>query len=244
MGAPRQVNPEEGLVGADGLSRVTIDRNVPAARVRNRRGQDAGPRCRDPSADPIATELQVGQGVPLNIPHLLGVVAIQLLSDDPVLELVVPQLGWLEGQLLRQVAVVVADVQGAIGDVLEEREDVLLGLDNTGGSKPAGVVQLERDVRRTIQDVVAPVAVLVETLVKDAPRVIGHGLPVVHIVVDLLLHGEGRVLDFAELDVELTAPNPLAEGLALHLRKLKLVLLIAVDVLELGRIDRVEAVGN
>lgn len=143
VGPPRQVDPEEGLVGADGLGRVTIDRNVPAARVRNRRGQDPGPRCRDPAADPIATELQVGQGVPLNIPHLLGVVAIQLLGDDPVLELVVPQLGRLEGQLLRQVAVVVANVQGTIGNVLEERENILLGLDNTGRPKSAGVVQLE-----------------------------------------------------------------------------------------------------
>ena len=91
---------------------------------------------------------------------------------------------------------------------------------------------------------VAPVAVLVETFVEDAPRVIGHGLPVVHIVVDLLLHSEGGVLDLAKLDVELAAPDPLAEGLALHLRKLKLVLLIAVDILELGGIDRVEAVGD
>ena len=91
---------------------------------------------------------------------------------------------------------------------------------------------------------VAPVAVLVETFVEDAPRVIGHGLPVVHIVVDLLLHSEGGVLDLAKLDVELAAPDPLAEGLALHLRELELVLLIAVDILELGGIDRVEAVGD
>ena len=143
MGAPRQVNPEEGLVGADGLGRVTVDHNVPAAGVRDRGCQDAGPRRRDSSADPVTAELQVGQGVPLDVPYLLGVVAVQLLGDDPVLELVVPQLGRLEGQLLRQVAVVVADVQGAIGDVLEEREHVLLGLDDAGRSEPAGVVQLE-----------------------------------------------------------------------------------------------------
>lgn len=78
---------------------------------------------------------------------------------------------------------------------------------------------------------IAPVAVLVETLVEDAPWVVGHGLPVVHVMVDLLLHGEGGVLDLAEFDVELAAPDPLAEGLALHLRELELVLLIAVDVL-------------
>lgn len=147
MSTPRQVDPKEGLVGADGLGRVTIDHNVPAAGVRNRGGQDPGLRCRDLPADPVTAKLQVGQGVPLDVPYLSGVVAVQLLSDDPVLELVIPQLGWLEGQLLRQVAVVVADVQGAIGDVLEEREDVLLSLDNTGGSKPAEVVQFKRDVR-------------------------------------------------------------------------------------------------
>ena len=91
---------------------------------------------------------------------------------------------------------------------------------------------------------VAPVAVLVETFVEDAPRVIGHGLPVVHVVVDLLLHSEGGVLDLAEFDVELAAPDPLAEGLALHLRELELVLFVTVDVLELGWVDRVEAVGD
>ena len=143
VGAPRQVDPEEGLVGADDLGRVSVDRDLPAAGVRDRGGQNPRPRRRDPPADPIATKLQVGQGVPLEGPHLPGVVAVQLLGDDPVLELVIPQLGWLEGQLLRQVAVVVADVQGAIGDVLEEREDVLLGLDDAGRSEPAGVVQLK-----------------------------------------------------------------------------------------------------
>lgn len=91
---------------------------------------------------------------------------------------------------------------------------------------------------------VAPVAVLVEALIEDAPRVVGHGLAVVHVVVDLFLHGEGGVLNLAEFDVELAAPDPLAEGLALHLRELELVLLITVDVLELGRVDRVEAVGD
>lgn len=91
---------------------------------------------------------------------------------------------------------------------------------------------------------VAPVAILVEALVEDAPRVIGHGLPVVHVVVDLLLHGEGGVLDLTKLDVELAAPDPLAEGLTLHLRELELVLLVTVDVLKLGRIDRVKTVGE
>lgn len=143
MGAPRQVDPKEGLVGADGLGRVTIDRNVPTAGVRDRGGQDPGPRRRNSAADLVTTELQVSQGMPLDGLYLLGVVAVQLLSDDPVLKLVVPQLGRLEGQLLRQVAVVVADVQGAVGDVLKEREHVLLGLDDAGRPEPAGVVQLE-----------------------------------------------------------------------------------------------------
>lgn len=147
VGAPRQVDPKEGLVGSNGLGRVTVDHSMPAAGVRDRGGQDPRPRRRDPPADPVAAELQVGQGVPLDVPYLSGVVAVQLLGDDPVLELVVPQLGWLEGQLLRQVAVVVADVQGAVGDVLEKREDVLLGLDDAGRAEPAEVVQFKRDVR-------------------------------------------------------------------------------------------------
>lgn len=91
---------------------------------------------------------------------------------------------------------------------------------------------------------VAPVAVLVEALIEDAPRVVGHGLAVVHVVVDLFLHGEGGVLNLAELDVELAAPNPLTKGLALHLWELELVLLVTVDILELGGVDRVEAVGD
>lgn len=129
--------------------------------------------------------------------------------------------------------------------MLEEREDILLGLGNAGGSKAAEVVQTEGDIWRSVQDVVAPVAVLVEALVEDTARVIvGHRCPVGHVVLDLLLHGEGSVLDFTEFDMELAAPDPLAKGLGLHLGELELVFLTTVDVLELGWIDPIEAVGN
>lgn len=120
VGTPWQVNPEEGLVGADSLGCVTIDRDPPATGVRNRGGQDPGPRCRDLSADPVAAKLQIGQGVPLDGTDLLGIVTVQFFSDNPVLELIVSQLRRLESQLLRQVTIVVADIQGAVGDVLEE----------------------------------------------------------------------------------------------------------------------------
>ena len=57
VGAPRQVDPKEGLVGSNGLGRVTVDHSMPAAGVRDRGGQDPRPRRRDPPADPVAAEL-------------------------------------------------------------------------------------------------------------------------------------------------------------------------------------------
>ncbi len=180
----------------------------------------------------------------LDGPHLASVVATELCGYDPVPELVAAELRRFEGQLLWQVAAIVADVERAVLDQLEEREDVLLSLDHAGGAELARVVELEGDVRRTVQNMVAPVAVLVEALVEDRSGMIAHRQAMLHVVLDLFLHGEGRVLDLGKFDVELAAPDPFAEGLALHLRELELVLLIAVGVFELGRVNLVETVGN
>lgn len=107
---PGQPNPEKGLVGADCLGGVVINFDRPTRRVWDRGGQyPRTVRC-DLASEAIPIEADIPQGMALNCLNLLVVMVTKLNSHDPVVELVVSQLGRLELQANRKLAIVVANV--------------------------------------------------------------------------------------------------------------------------------------